>query len=455
MNHWQTADRTLLLEVEDADLDIGSDSFFQNVSDVSELWSDMDDEVIDEDSLSLELENNNLNIADHKLLSREQELELATSLQSAFRRLQQKLAQFDPAIEALSEYIADGLIVHKLEREGSMDIELLVKLDAVITNIDAIKVQQLLIAKDGSQGAKEDYESSQKDLVQALAAIDLDRGLILDIVTKVLKQNDPYANERLGKLQYCYDRVQQIRNMLTTSNVRLVYHIASKHKDKGLEFDDMVQEGVLGLLRAAVKYDVTVGVRFSTYAYWWIQQAIRLAIVNQRSLIRYPNHVATQVNRLYGAVQEIKKRGVTKVSAPELAEATGFSEAKIQDLYSLTNLCLSANTPVYEDGDATLQDLLPSGEVGTKPDANVELAEQVASVRAWLDRLPPRSAKIIAMKYGIGHRKAYSLNDIAPQVGVSRERVRQIIQEAFTQFKRQSVEDRCPLAEVPTAKDLP
>jgi len=216
-----------------------------------------------------------------------------------------------------------------------------------------------------------------------------------------------------------------------------VYHVAKRHQERGLDFDDMVQEGILGLLRAAIKFDDSVGVRFSTYAFWWIQQAIRQALAKQRSLIRYPTHVNTQMSKLYGVTQAHQLRTGQRPSQGQLKQATGFSDKRIKDLTQLTNLCVSADAPVFDDGSRTLlDDLSGNNELDDPLEASDQL-QRHQRLEWLLSRLTPREAMIVRLKFGVGQRQPYSLNEIAPQVGVSRERVRQILDEALAKLRPQ------------------
>lgn len=237
-------------------------------------------------------------------------------------------------------------------------------------------------------------------------------------------------------IQRLLDQITRSRNQLVTSNIRLVYYAARKYLDKGMEMDDMVQEGVLGLMRAAIKFDAGVGVRFSTYAYWWIQQAIRQAIGKQRSLIRYPANVTMQVNRMYAFMQHYRLQTGQKASATLIQQNTGLPETTVSDLLQLSNLCLSANAPVHEDESGQLLDTLRDDDSLPPPHFAAEVEEIREHIQHSLTRLNERERRIVMLKYGIGYRKAYSLDEIAPQIGVTRERVRQLLDEAMTKLKQ-------------------
>lgn len=261
MFRWQTLDT---LPAQDNDDATGSEAIlhalFGGDDWLQRDWDESDSQPVERESTA--------SMTDHDLLTREQEVALATALDDGFARLRQLLALADDADR-------DTL----LELAGAVGIS-----------------------------------HPQQQSVQR----------VLGLITRS-------------------------RNQLVTSNIRLVYYAARKYLDKGMEMDDMVQEGVLGLMRAAIKFDAGVGVRFSTYAYWWIQQAIRQAIGKQRSLIRYPANVTMQVNRMYAFMQHYRLQTGQKASATLIQQNTGLPETTVSDLLQLSNLCLSANAPVHDD----------------------------------------------------------------------------------------------------------
>lgn len=255
---------------------------------------------------------------------------------------------------------------------------------------------------------------------------DMDRDALLEAASQ--QKADAALNATLNT-------IIQLRNEFVTSNIRLVYFTARRYLDRGLELDDMVQEGILGLMRAAIKFDANAGVRFSTYAYWWIQQAIRQAIGKQRSLIRYPANITTQVNRLYGFMQRYRTQTGARADIATLSAQTGLPATTVEDLLRLTNLCVSANAPLHDEGDGTLQDLLTDNDTLPLPDQNAERLQLQQHIHAWLQQLDRRAQCIVRLKYGIGYRKTFSLDEIAPQMGVTRERVRQILDEALGKLR--------------------
>lgn len=364
----------------------------------------------------------------HELLTREQEGEIAMALGVAFSRLQAGLGHTRETLDALMEHVC--------HEEYDAQPE---QFDKVTTLYDTLLVYEKLALRNPRFDTE--YLQVWQRLCEALQAVAINRDFVLRLADQAVTQKSSRTavvhcrSEALNQLRQLQQAVFNARNRFVSANIRLVYHVARRHMDKGMALEDMVQEGTLGLMRAAMKFDAGVGVRFSTYAFWWIKQAIRQAIARQRSLIRYPTHVSDQVNRVYGFVQDEIKRTGKKPDAEKIAEATGFSRSKVRDLLALTNLCVSASAPLYDDGDRTLQDDFRYADGYGEPETSASNYQATETLASLLALLSDREAMVLKMKYGIGHRRPYSLNEIAPQVGVSRERVRQIIEESLAKIR--------------------
>lgn len=274
---------------------------------------------------------------------------------------------------------------------------------------------------------------AEQVLSQCLEQHDVPRDLLLDITDRFLaaatRHDDASMRKNLDKTRR---RILRARDRLIEGNLRLVIYIARRFKDRGVDSEDLIQEGNLGLMRAAIKFDASAGVRFSTYGFWWITQAMRQCITRNRSLIRYPNHVAEQVNRIARITQQHRMAHGELPAAPQLAKEARLSRHRLNDLLSLSNICVSLSRPLSDDGHLQLEDTLGDDERWAKPVDQAWLSEQ----NEWLDRLlgqlEERDATIIRLKFGVGHRKEYSLREIADQLGISKERVRQIVDRSTT-----------------------
>lgn len=217
----------------------------------------------------------------------------------------------------------------------------------------------------------------------------------------------------------------EAKTTLMLSNLRLVVSLARRYTNHGLQFLDLIQEGNLGLSTAVEKFDWRKGNRFSTYAAWWIQQAMSRAIANQGRLIRLPAHLSEMVGRLNRYCGEFFRENGCQPSVAEIAQAMGISEGKADELMKLSQAPVPLDTPIEEDGDTTLADLIPD-EHGVEPEKIVIRAEMESQVRAVLNTLTSKENQVIQLRYGFVNGTPRTLEQIGAAMHVSRERVRQI-----------------------------
>jgi len=241
------------------------------------------------------------------------------------------------------------------------------------------------------------------------------------------------ANRR--HMEECIRLYLAQRNALIMHNLRLVYAIAGRHRGKGLAFTDLVQEGTLGLLRAAEKFQSTRGYRFSTYAYNWIQQSIRRSLTDAAGAIRYPNHVQEQLGKLYGERGRETARSGSAPNDSALAKAAGLSLQKTRELLQLRNLAVSLDTPQFEDDEGTtLLDTLPGGPFQeTTHDA--ERASLNRRLLVEIRRLDPSEQQVVISRWGLHQGPPLSRAEIADKMAVSREWVRQLERSALEKLR--------------------
>ena len=221
------------------------------------------------------------------------------------------------------------------------------------------------------------------------------------------------------------------RDLLMLHNLRLVYSIAGRYRGKGLAFLDLVQEGMLGLMRAAEKFQHQRGYRFSTYCFNWISQAIRRAVSENSGIIRYPAHVNEQLGKLYGQrAADLAQSGAVP-SDTQLARSLGLTTGKTRDLLQLRNLGISLASPQYEDSaTTTLADTLPGGPF-LQPMASAEHASLKRCLLSEIGRLDPAEQQVVINRWGLHKGPALSRAEIADKMAVSREWVRQLERSAL------------------------
>ncbi len=250
---------------------------------------------------------------------------------------------------------------------------------------------------------------------------------------KELNTNHHDEQER-AKLRREIRAGQAARDHLIMANTRLVISIAKRYQGQGMPFQDLIQEGNLGLMKAVDKFDPDRGFKFSTYATWWIRQAINRAIANQARTIRLPVHMRDSIRKLRRTMHRLEQEQGEKPSPEEIAEEMGESPQKVRWMMRVARRPLSLEKPVGEDQDSELGDFIPDQE--TSPLAEtVEQAILRSTLEELLSTLTPREARILRLRFGLKDGVDYTLEEIGDRFGVTRERIRQIEKKALQRLR--------------------
>lgn len=279
-------------------------------------------------------------------------------------------------------------------------------------------------------------EMGQQDLLTAEEEVQLAKEIEAgtEAEERLAEEGDELTLDEQDELYLLKERGDAARAHLIRANTRLVVSIAKKYRGRGLQFLDLIQEGNVGLMKAVEKYDYRRGNRFSTYATWWIRQAVTRALANHGRTIRIPAHLGGRISKLYQVAQELEQQQGRQPTAEEIAEEMDLPAERVRWMLRTSRQPVHLERPVGDESDAELGDFIEDSEAPPPAEmvAQTMLTEEIGQI---LDQLTPREARILRLRYGLQDGESRTLKEVGEMFGLSRERIRQLEKEALRKLR--------------------
>ena len=311
-----------------------------------------------------------------------------------------------------------------IEVELDSDVEM--EIDGIVADSEAIKAEESNEAKEEEVFAKADQPKN----------LDATQIYLSEIGFSPLLSAEEEVFFSRKALKGC----EASRKRMIESNLRLVVKIARRYNNRGLALLDLIEEGNLGLIRAVEKFDPERGFRFSTYATWWIRQTIERAIMNQTRTIRLPIHVVKELNVYLRTARELAQKLDHEPTAEEIAETLDKPVEDVSKMLRLNEKISSVDTPIGGDSDKVLLDII-ADDLGKGPETKITDQDINQNIVHWLEQLNPKQREVLARRFGLLGYEPSTLENVGAEIGLTRERVRQIQVEALRRLRDMALQE--------------
>jgi RNA polymerase primary sigma factor len=351
-------------------------------------------------------------------------------------RVEQKIAEYldHPEVrQLLEEGKEKGILAYQDIMDALTEIELGVgEIEAIYKQLreDGVRIEGDPKAEESEDTDESEEDGSELDLPEGISLDDPVRMYLKEIGRVDLLK----AEEEIALAKRIEAGDESAKRELVEANLRLVVSIAKRYVGRGMLFLDLIQEGNLGLMKAVEKFDYRKGYKFSTYATWWIRQAITRAIADQARTIRIPVHMVETINKLIRISRQLLQELGREPTAEEIAGEMDIEPERVREIMKISQEPVSLETPIGEEEDSHLGDFIPDEEAREPSDA-ASFALLKGQLESVLHTLTPREEKVLRLRFGLDDGRARTLEEVGQVFGVTRERIRQIEAKALRKLR--------------------